>query len=321
MPQPNDRTPPPRPRPAHDGAPLTEADMGRALRKLRQWTGLGLVTLADKHEDLSKSTIAHHERDGRPTEKFLDALIPTCLDHHGGFTPQEILDELTFWHDARDNLRRGEQALPAPAPQPDPHPAPATSDDTEQVATAEQAASKVTNDTDSPDPAPEGMLRRWADVSNLWVIGGAAAAIMGAVVAVGITGLLGPHEPDSASAADRQLPQSAARATQPLVDSPPYIAGATYRETVNSSAEARTFSDPYGMVGPGQRIPNHIVVHVSCKVVAPTPGATTVGTYWYRITDPPWNNYYSPTNSFLNDDPISGSHTKAVDEKVPYCPP
>jgi hypothetical protein len=74
------------------------------------------------------------------------------------------------------------------------------------------------------------------------------------------------------------------------------------------------------MIGLGQRIPDHTVVHVSCKVVASNPSSPSAGTYWYRITDPPWQDYYSPTNSFLNDDPITGNHTKPVDEKVPYCP-
>jgi hypothetical protein len=62
-----------------------------------------------------------------------------------------------------------------------------------------------------------------------------------------------------------------------------------------------------------------MAVHVSCKVVAP--GVPSVGIYWYRIVDSPWKDYYAPTNSFLNDDPISGNHKKAVDESVPYCPP
>jgi hypothetical protein len=149
-------------------------------------------------------------------------------------------------------------------------------------------------------------------------MGVAAAA---AVAVVGVIGLLGLYGSDAASGADnKQALRSALTPPQRLVDSPPYIAGATYSETVNSPAGARTFSNPYSMIGEGDRIPNHTTVHVSCKVVAPTPGATTVGTYWYRITDPAWQDYYSPTNSFLNDDPISGNHTKPVDEKVPYCP-
>jgi hypothetical protein len=151
-------------------------------------------------------------------------------------------------------------------------------------------------------------------------MGVAAVAAVAVAAIVGVMGLLGTQAPDAASGADKQALRSAVTPAQRLVDSPPYIAGTTYNETVNSPAGARTFRDPYGMVGLGQRIPNHTTVHVSCKIVAPDLGSPSVGTYWYRITDPPLQDYYSPTNSFLNDDPLSGNHKKRVDEKVPYCP-
>lgn len=134
-----------------------------------------------------------------------------------------------------------------------------------------------------------------------------------------VIGLLGLHGPDTASEANnKQSLPSPITPPERLVDSPPYVAGTTYSQTVNSQAGARTYANPYGMAGEGERIPNHMAVHVSCKIIAP--GASSVGTYWYRIADPPWKDYYSPTNSFLNDDPINGSHKKPVDEKVPYCP-
>lgn len=333
MPQPQERTPPPRPRPAHEGAPLTEAELGQALRELRDtWAGLTQVTLA-KRAGLSDSAVSARELGhGVPSTKVLDKFVITCLKHRG-LTPQQIVTELTHWYDARKalDLRRREQAPPAPSPQPDPAPLPTPAAEPEPVLapaapgdSTQQAAPEATNDPDSPDPppdvemdpAPGGVPRRWAGLTHRrrWVIG-VAAAIVVAVVVVGVIGLPGPH---TASEAARQASSNAATPTQPLVDSPPYIAGTTYKQIVNSPAGARTYINPYGMAGERERIPNHTAVHVSCKIVAP--GASSVGTYWYRIADPPWTDSYAPTNSFLNDDPISGNHKKAVDELVPYCP-
>ncbi len=337
MVQPDERTLPPRPRPAHDGAPLTEAELGQALRELRDtWAGLTQVTLA-KRAGLSNSAVSARELGhGVLSTRVLDKFVITCLQHRG-LTPQEIVAELAYWYDARKalELRRREQAPTVLSPQPDPAlpptppvavdsaPAPAVPNDSTQ-----QAAPEVTNSADSPDPAPEatldpvaeGVPRRWVGLIHRrrWVIG-VAAAIVVAVVVVGAIGLPGPHGPPHIAAeADQQSSPRAATPTQPLVESPPYVAGATYRQIVNSPEGARTYINPYGLAGEGERIPNRMAVHVACKIVAP--GASSVGIYWYRIVDPPWKDYYAPTNSFLNDDPISGSHKKAVDESVPYCP-
>lgn len=103
------------------------------------------------------------------------------------------------------------------------------------------------------------------------------------------------------------------------VSSPPFVSGRTYIQTVHTPEGARTFTDPYGPVGEGQRVPNGTSVEVSCKIVAP--GGRTVGVYWYRIASPPWNDqYYSPANSWLNTDPPAGPYTSVVDAAVPYCP-
>ena len=328
--RPEERTPP-RPRPAHEGAPLTEAELGQALRELRDtWAGLTQVTLA-KRAGLSDSAVSARELGhGVPSTRVLDKFVITCLKHRG-LTPQEIVDELTHWHGARKalDLRRREQTAPSPQPDPAPPTPPAAAEPVPAAAardgSTQQAAPEATNRAVGPDPAPDvemdpapgGVPRGWAGLAHRrrWVIGVAAAI---AVVVVGVIGLLGPRGPMTASEAARQASSNAATPTQPLVDSPPYVAGTTYKQIVNSPAGARTYINPYGMVGEGDRIPNHTTVHVSCKIVAP--GGSSVGIYWYRIVDPPWKDYYAPTNSFLNDDPISGSHKKAVDESVPYCP-
>jgi hypothetical protein len=294
-----------------------------------------------KRAGLSGSVVSARELGhGVPSAKVLDKFVVTCLKHRG-LAPREIVTELGHWQKARNtlDLQRRRQAPTISSSQPDPDspptpptaaepaPAPATPDDSTQQTTP-SAVPETTNGAESSDPAPdvaaphpvpEGALRRRAGwTPTRWIMGVAAAA---AVAVIGAISLPGLHAPDTASGADnKQALRNAVTPAQRLVDSPPYIAGATYSETVNSPAGARTYSNPYDMVGLGQRIPDHTVVHVSCKVVAPTPGSPSVGTYWYRITDPPWHDYYSPTNSFLNDDPISGNHKKPVDEKVPYCP-
>lgn len=104
------------------------------------------------------------------------------------------------------------------------------------------------------------------------------------------------------------------------VSSPPFVAGRTYTQTVHTPKGARTYTDPYGPVGEGPRVDNGRSVQISCKIVAP--GDRTVGVYWYRIAEPPWNDqYYSPANSWLNNDPPEGPYTSVVDAAVPYCPP
>ncbi|MGH3857610.1 MAG: helix-turn-helix domain-containing protein [Pseudonocardiaceae bacterium] len=333
--RPQERTPP-RPRPVRDGVPLTEAELGQALRELRDtWAGLTQVTLA-KRAGLSDSAVSARERGyGVPSTKVLDKFVITCLNHRG-LTPQQIVSELTYWHDARKalDLRRREQAPPVPSAQPDPAPpsapptppvaadpvpVPATLDDTAEQGVPLEAISGAGSPEPAPDVAPdqvsEGASRRRADwTPKRQIMGVAAVATVVAAVGgvIGLSGLYGPH---TAAETDRQ---PSPRAAPPPVDSPPYVPGTTYSETVNSQAGARTFTNPSGMVGEGDRIPNDTTVHVSCMIVAP--GGSSVGTYWYRITDPPWQDYYSPTNSFLNDDPTHGSHKKGVDEKVPYCP-
>jgi hypothetical protein len=325
--QPQEHTPPPRPRPAHDGAPLTEVELGQALRELRDtWAGLTQVTLA-KRAGLSGSVVSVRELGhGVPRTKVLDKFVIACLKHRG-LTPQEIITELGHWQKARNtlDLQRRQHAPTAPSPQPDPAPAPptepqpapapATPDDSTQQTTP-SAVPETTSGAQSSDPAPDVAPdpapvtvspRRAGWTPRRRVMGVAAVAAVAVAVVVGVIGLLGAQAPDAASGADnKQALRSAVTPAQRLVDSPPYVAGAIYSETVNSlAAGAQTFSNPYGMVGVGERIPNHMVVHVSCKIVAP--GASSVGIYWYRIADPPWKDYYSPTNSFLNDDPITGS--------------
>ncbi len=82
---------------------------------------------------------------------------------------------------------------------------------------------------------------------------------------------------------------------------------------------ARTCTDPYNLIGEGPRIDNGRSVQVSCKITAPS--APSVGLYWYRIVNPPWDNqYYSPANAFLNGDPAEGPYKHVVDEAVPDCP-
>lgn len=103
------------------------------------------------------------------------------------------------------------------------------------------------------------------------------------------------------------------------VSSPSFVPGQTFIQTVHTPQGARTYTDPYNLLGEGPRVDNHTSVHVSCKIVAP--GVPSVGIYWYRIADPPWNDrYYSPANSWLNGDSIGGPYESIVDATVPYCP-
>ena len=100
---------------------------------------------------------------------------------------------------------------------------------------------------------------------------------------------------------------------------PPVMPGRTYTQTVNTSAGARTYTDPYNLIGEGPRIDNGRNVQVSCTITAPS--APSVGLYWYQIASPPWGNqYYSPANAFLNGDPPEGPGMTVVDETVPDCP-
>ncbi len=103
---------------------------------------------------------------------------------------------------------------------------------------------------------------------------------------------------------------------------PPPIPDITYTETASTAAGARTFTDPYNLLGKGPRIEEGRSVQVSCTLTFSSPDSSSVGRYWYRIASPPWNNqYYSPANSFLNGDPPDGSSsTTLVDEAVPDCP-
>jgi hypothetical protein len=178
------------------------------------------------------------------------------------------------------------------------------------------------DDSETPDSKPTEPRRRWRHLSKPQRYCGIGAAAAVVIVVLVLVGLAYRQGTGNATEAEQATSHGALTPAQPLVSSPPYVPGATYSQTVNSPGAARTYGAPYKMMDEGKRIDNHATVRVSCKIVAPSAGASTVGTYWYRIASPPWNDqFYSPTNSFLNDDPITGSHEKIVDEGVPYCPP
>lgn len=141
------------------------------------------------------------------------------------------------------------------------------------------------------------------DHRRRWILGAAAAVIVAAsVVVVTTTGVLA-HTNATGS-----------------IGPSPLIPGNTFTETVHTSLGARTYSKPHTLSGEWRRIPNGTNVQVSCEVTAPS--VPSVGLYWYRIANPPpWQNYYSPANSYLNGDPPDGSSpTHAVDQAVPECP-
>ena len=96
----------------------------------------------------------------------------------------------------------------------------------------------------------------------------------------------------------------------------------TYTQTVSTPPGARTYTNPYNLLGEGPRIEQGRAVQVSCTLTFDSPKSPSVGRYWYQIATPPWNNqYYSPANAFLNGDPPDGSSpTTVVDETVPDCP-
>jgi hypothetical protein len=329
--------------------------MARALRELRDiWADLTIEGLEAKDRRLSRSMISARERgEGLPSAKFIDAFVTACLRHRG-WTPAAIIDELTHWTTVRNELDRrrreqsvvttpsgidgtrtttvpveGIEAAEEVAPEvsgdestPDP-----TSDDaTSPVAPANESLPVAildqpveedhTDDDETPDPKATEAPRRWWRLSKgaYWGVGVAAAVVAVILTLVGLPTQHGPRTTAGAPSRSTLPPP------QPLVTSPPYIPGVTYEQTVNSAEGARTYQDPRGPIGEGPRIENHLAVRVSCKVVAP--GNRTIGIYWYRIASPRWyDSYYAPTNSFLNDDPISGRHDKVVDETVPYCPP
>lgn len=308
--------PPPRPPRPRPGAPLTEFDMGQALRQLRHdWAGLTIEALAAKHRALSKSTISAREltSQGHASSAFIDAFVTSCLRHRG-MPSAGIITELGHWQEARSDILRQRHSPPAPAPPPpptgedDPAAAPPAATETTPAVRPDSGDVSPASHIDVASPQRRSRRPRWV----WWVTLAAAVIVVGVVSVVWLTGGSVP------SATDRAAPGTA-RPAQPLVVSPPFVPGRTYSQVVNTLLGARTYKDPSGLVGEGPRINNRMSVRVSCKIVAP--GENSIGTYWYRIVDQPWNDlYYAPTNSFLNDDPISGSHDKAVDEAVPYCP-
>ncbi len=155
---------------------------------------------------------------------------------------------------------------------------------------------------------------------------------MAAVVAITTTGVFA--EPESTGSAFSAAPTPTDSATgSPPPDSAtgsppagtaggsssPVVPSRTYTQTVSTPPGARTYTDPYNLIGEGSRIDNGRNVQVSCTITAPS--APSVGLYWYQIASPPWGNqYYSPANAFLNGDPPEGPGTTVVDETVPDCP-
>jgi len=325
VPQHDDGAPPPRSRPARDTDPLTEIDLGQALRALRDWAGLTQQSLAAR-ADLSDSTISARELGhGLPSVRFLDQFVTACLQHRGGLTAEQIVAELGHWQQARNDLyrQRRNPATPAPAPRPavappptplepepahveDEPPAPVPTPDAEPPAAAEPEAPTVEPAAPpAEDAAPSSRGRgRW-----IWIA--AAVLVAGSVTApIAVNLLMGQRD-----GVEPQTPTLGA--TSP---GRPVVPGQTYTETVNTAPGARTYTNPYGLIGEGLRISNGRAVQVSCKVAVPG-AAPSVGVYWYLIADPPWNSqYYSPANAYLNGDPPQGPYTQEVDHQVPDCP-
>jgi RHS repeat-associated protein len=108
----------------------------------------------------------------------------------------------------------------------------------------------------------------------------------------------------------------------PLVDESVPECGAGEGTPETTGGEAHTWSN-YGDAGgtKGMTIGGHATVRVNCKVLGLA--VADGNTWWYRISQAPWNNaFYASADAFYNNGQSSGSlaGTPFVDETVPTCP-
>lgn len=126
------------------------------------------------------------------------------------------------------------------------------------------------------------------------------------------------------SAPSTTAPQATPPATpaQPAPPAPaptPAPANPTYPETVGGVSH--TWTNPYDAGGnEGPSIPAYNTVQIACRL----PGFKVADgdTWWYRITQSPWNDqYYVSADAFYNNGQTSGSLTGTpfVDPDVPTC--
>lgn len=321
MPTTNPLEPDTPPRPTAAG---TVTEFGSAMRTLRRWSGFATQKdLEDADPELRDSTISDHERGFRlPRLEWLHAYVTRCLrKRYPAATPEYLNAEFAYWRTAWTQLQHATTG-PAPAvptpPASTPEPPPADHSTPPVTANTPAAPALVPVEPPAITTGPKRRCRVRLPGGRA-LIGGIVTAVLLAVVAAVWVGVrhLNTNNSPGANTSSNTTSRSPASTT---VDSPPYVSDRTYTQTVNTPQGARTYTNPRSLVGEGPRVENRKTVEVSCKIIAPS--APSVGTYWYRITSPPWNNqYYSPTNSFLNGDPIGGPYAHDVDPNVPYCPP
>lgn len=299
---------PPRPtvRPTRD-------DFVSALRELRGWSGLTLQALVTRHDILKVSTSSEYLRGARwPRWEWVHAFVTACLTHRGLIDSVRIKAEVAHWRVAWGHVEH--HRIGQGQPQDD---LPRQATPTEESAREPEGGAEAGDRREVPTTLRRiGAARgRWP---GRWVLGGAVAAIVATtVVAVTAMGVLGNLGGGGSAASVSTATDSVS--TPPTVPVVPVVPGVTYTETVNTPAGARTYTDPYNLIGEGPRITNGASVEVACVITAPS--APSVGLYWYLIIDPPWGGrYYSPANAFLNGDPPEGPYTLVVDEAVPDCP-
>lgn len=90
------------------------------------------------------------------------------------------------------------------------------------------------------------------------------------------------------------------------------------KERVWSEA-ARTFANPYSLTREGPRIPHNRWILVSCKFYWPFPESVEHDGYWYRVETEPWNDRFTPANSFWNGDVPGEPYTHRTDFSVREC--
>jgi hypothetical protein len=321
----------------------TRVEFVEALQELRTWSGLTLKMLEARHDTLKVSTSSDYQRGVRwPRWEWVHAFVTTCLTHQRLTDPVRIQAELVHWRAAWTHAHRTHHDPPPQpagvhaatgdqredvqgptglctlhadlAPPHDEQPTTVTTISGNSDSTAANTGAKNTENTPGHTLTTTPMVEQDHHTAatplrhpRWWMLGALAAVVIvtGAVLVTTTDVVETPDTTGSTNSAERP---------------PPLVPGKTYTETVNTPQGARTYSKPHNLSGEWQRIPNRTNVEVSCHITAPT--VPSVGTYWYRIATPPWNNqYYSPANSFLNGDPPDGTApTHAVDQTVPQCP-
>lgn len=289
--------PPPRPDPTNAGL-----DLGDTLVRLRGWAGLTQAGVATRNPKLSSRSISEYEKGSRvPKWEALDALVRVYLAERGLSLVIITAEVQDHWLPAWRSLRPPQQTRATPRERTMP-----------PVGVSTSAPAGV-----MPAAAAQLSVATSAVHRGRWVLGGVGAAAVVAVVAVMVSGGLGSASGgvDAAKLGPPTGTPGAAPSPSPGVAVP----GGRFPETVNTPAGARTYSDPYNLIGEGPRITNGVTVEVACVLTAPS--APSVGDFWYLIVDEPWGGrFYSPANAFLNGDPPEGG-TTVVDPAVPACPP